>query len=161
MKKIIAITFLLISVVSFAQNDVLNDTIVKPVITELGKPDGAKVEMKIGKEGGSLKSSDGKVELIFPAGALKENTSIIIQPVTNLAPNGSGKAYWFEPSGIQFKKPVQIIFNYTDEEAEICPPDLMGLAIQNKQGQWSFINYDTWDSTAKSLNPHCSYPDRK
>lgn len=151
MKKIIAITFLLISIVSFAQNDVLNDTIVKPVITELGKPDGEKVEIKIGKEGGSLKSSDGKVELIFPAGALKENTNIIIQPVTNLAPNGSGKAYWFEPSGIQFKKPVQIIINYTDEEAEICPPDLMGLAIQNKQGQWSFIDYDSWDSTAKLL----------
>lgn len=142
---------MLISVVSFAQNNILNDTIVKPVITEIGKPDGAKAEMKIGKEGGSLKSSDGKVELIFPAGALKENTSIIIQPVTNLAPNGSGKAYWFEPSGIQFKKPVQIIINYTDEEAEVCPPDFMGLAIQNKQGQWSFIDYDSWDSTARLL----------
>lgn len=151
MKKVIVFSFLLITIVSFAQNDILNDTIVKPVITELGKPDGAKAEMKIGKEGGSLKSSDGKVELIFPAGALKENTNIIIQPVTNLAPNGSGKAYWFEPSGIQFKKPVQIIINYTDEEAEVCPPDLMGLAIQNKQGQWSFIDYDSWDSTARLL----------
>ena len=151
MKKIIVFPFLLISVVSFAQNEVLSDTMVKPVITELGKPDGEKVEMKIGKDGGSLKSSDGKVELIFSAGALKENTNIVIQPVTNLAPNGSGKAYWFEPSGIQFKKPVQIIFNYTDEEAETCPPDLMGLAIQDKQGQWSFVNYDSWDSAARLL----------
>jgi hypothetical protein len=151
MRKIIAFIFLLTSAGALAQNDLLKDTVVQPIITELGKPDGAKVEMQIGKDGGSLKSSDGKVELIFPAGALKENTNIVIQPVTNLVPNGSGKAYWFEPSGIQFKKPVQIIINYTDEEAEICPPDLMGLAIQNKQGQWSFINYDSWDSTAKLL----------
>jgi hypothetical protein len=151
MKKIIAFSFLLITVVAFAQNDILKDTILKPVITGIGKPDGEKVNLKIGEEGGRLKSSDGKVELVFPAGALSANTNIIIQPVTNLAPNGSGMAYWFEPSGIQFKKPVQIIINYTDEEAEICPPDLMGLAIQNKQGQWSFINYDSWDSTAKSL----------
>ena len=161
MKNIIAFSFLLISVSAIAQNDILKDTVLKPVITEIGIPDGEKVNLKIGEEGGRLKSSDGKVELVFPAGALTENKNIIIQPVTNLAPNGSGKAYWFEPSGIQFKKPVQITFYYNDEEAEICPPDLMGLAIQNKQGQWSFINYDTWDSTAKSLNPHCSYPDRK
>jgi hypothetical protein len=151
MKIIIVFIILFITVIASAQNDVLNDTIVKPVITELGKPDGEKAEMKIGKEGGSLKSSDGKVELVFPAGALTKNTNIIIQPVTNMAPNGAGKAYWFEPSGIQFKKPVQIIINYTDEEAEICPPDLMGLAIQNKQGQWSFIDYNSWDSTAKLL----------
>ena len=151
MKKIIVFAFLLFSVAAYAQNDTLKDTVVKPVVTEQGKPDGEKVILNIGEKGGSLKSSDGKVELIFPAGALTENTNIIIQPVTNLAPNGSGKAYWFEPSGIQFKKPVQIIFNYTDEEAEICPPDLMGLAIQNKQGQWSFINYDAWDSTTRSV----------
>ena len=151
MKKIIVFAFLLFSVNAFAQKDVLNDTLVKPVITEIGKPDGEKVNLIIGEEGGRLKSSDGKVELVFPAGALTENTNIIIQPVINLAPNGSGKSYWFEPSGIQFKKPVQIIFHYTDEQAEICPPDLMGLAIQNKEGKWSFTDYDSWDSTARSL----------
>src|SRR5215213_1854446 len=34
-----------------------------------------------------------------------------------------GKAYALEPSGIQFKKPVQLIFPYSEEESEECPAD--------------------------------------
>lgn len=119
--------------------------------TAIGNPDGKLISKEIGIAGGTIISEDGRVELIFPAGALTTNTVISIQPTVNLAPNGAGKSYWFEPSGTQFKKPVQIIFHYTDEEAETCPPDLMGLSIQDKMGKWSFINYEDWDSAGKRL----------
>ena len=122
-----------------------------PDSTGFGTPDGKLVNKQIGAIGGTIISDDGRVALIFPAGALTENTTISIQPITNPAPNGAGKAYDFEPSGIQFKKPVQIIFHYTDEEAETCPADLMGFAIQDQKGKWSFFDYDDWDSTAKIL----------
>ena len=56
--------------------------------------------------------------------------------MTNLVPNGAGKAYQFEPSGIQFKKPVQIIFHYNDDEATTCPADLMCFALQDHTGKW-------------------------
>jgi hypothetical protein len=157
MKEILLLSTLFFSLGTHAQTDTtIVDTsrikfIEPPDSTGFGTPDGKLANKQIGATGGTIISDDGRVTLIFPAGALTENTTISIQPITNLAPNGAGKAYDFEPSGIQFKKPVQIIFNYTDDEAETCPPELMGLAMQDRAGKWSFINYEDWDSTAKTL----------
>ena len=119
--------------------------------TAIGAPDGKSAATEIGPSGGKIASEDGRVELIFPAGALTETKMINIQPTTNHAPNGAGKSYWFEPSGIQFKKPVQIIFHYSDEDAEACPPDFMCWGIQSKTGKWSFVEYDDQDTISKTL----------
>lgn len=125
--------------------------LVPPDSTALGTADGIRVSKEISADGGSIMSEDGRIELIFPAGALQRSENISIQPITNHAPNGTGKAYWFEPSGIEFKKPVQIIFHYSDDEAEICPPQLMYLAIQNKTGKWDFSEYEKVDSVSRTL----------
>jgi hypothetical protein len=159
MKKMLILSLLFFSLGIHAQTDstnALTDTsqikfIEPPDSTGFGTPYGQLVSKEIGPTGGTIISEDGKVELIFPAEALTANTNISIQPITNLAPNGAGKAYQFEPSGIQFKKPVQIIFHYSDEEAETCPPDLMAFAIQDHKGKWSFFDYEDWDSIGKAL----------
>lgn len=122
-----------------------------PDSTGFGIPDGKLISKEIGTTGGQIVSEDGRIELIFPAGALLSNTNITIQPTTNLLSSGTGKAYRCEPSGIQFKKPVQIIFHYSQEEKENCPPDLMDIAMQDHTGKWAFFGYEQWDSTAKTL----------
>ncbi len=119
--------------------------------TAIGKPDGQPVSKEIGIAGGTITSSDERVQLIFPQGALTINTLISIQPSENLAPNGVGKSYRFEPSGIQFKKPVKIIFRYSDEEADICPPEWKSLGIQDEKGKWTFLDYEEVDSVSKQL----------
>jgi hypothetical protein len=129
MKNILPLSMLFYSLSIHAQIDstnVLADTsqikFIEPSdSTGFGTPDGTLVSKQIGPAGGKIVSDDGRIELIFPPGAVTESTSISIQPTTNPAPNGAGKAYQFEPSGIQFKKPVQIIFHYSDDEAETCP----------------------------------------
>src|SRR3979411_2242382 len=118
MRKIFVFTFFIVSVNISAQNNGVGDTATKPAITETGKPDGEKTEMKIGKEGGSFTSSDGKIRLIIPGGVFSKKTSFSIQPTTNPAPNGNGKAYRLEPSGIKFQKPLQIVFYYNGEETK-------------------------------------------
>ena len=107
--------------------------------------------MKIGKEGGSLTSSDGKIRLIIPEGAVSKKTTFSIQPTTNLMPNGNGKAYQMEPSGINFQKPLQIIFYYTDAETEGNSPELLAIAMQDDKGQWSAPNKITTDTVAKII----------
>ena len=159
MKKMLFLSMLFLSSGAFSQIDstsALTDTskikFIEPSdSTGFGAPDGTLASEQIGPAGGKIVSDDGRIELIFPPGAVIESTSISIQPTTNPAPNGAGKAYQFEPSGIQFKKPVQIIFHYSEDEAETCPPDLMGLAMQDHAGKWSLIDYDDWDSAAKAL----------
>lgn len=116
-----------------------------------GNPDGVPASKEIGAAGGQIMSADGKVELIFPTGALIKNTLISIQPVANLDVQGSGKGYRFEPSGIEFKKPVQMIFHYTDEQAEVCPPDAMAFASQEHDGRRTYFEYDDVDTVSRSI----------
>ena len=119
--------------------------------TGFGESVGQVISKEIGTSGGIIISEDKRVELIFPQGALLRNTMISIQASANLAPNGVGSAYRFEPSGIQFQKPVKIIMHYTDDEADVCPPEWMSLAIQNDKGRWTFVEYDEVDSLSKTL----------
>jgi hypothetical protein len=151
MKKIPLFILLFISITTSAQNNAVEDTTAKPAITAIGKPDGEKTEMKIGKEGGSFTSSDGKMKLIVPEGAVSKNTTFSIQPAANLMPNGSGKTYQMEPSGIIFQAPLQIIFYYTDAETKGNSPELLSIAMQDDKGQWSAPNKITTDTVAKII----------
>ena len=151
MKVFLFLWIFLVSLIAQAQSDSAKKQIKLSDSTGFGTPDGKLISKEIGADGGQIVSEDGRVELIFPAGALAKNTIISIQPRTNPAPNGVGKSYWFEPSGIQFQKPVQINFRYTDEEAAICPPDWKSLGIQDHKGKWTFIDYESFDSVSKTL----------
>ncbi len=80
---------------SFGVNGQTDTSAIKfiepPDSTGFGISDGKLVSKLIGPAGGSMAADDGRVELIFPAGALTANTNISIQPITNKL-NGSGKA---------------------------------------------------------------------
>ena len=156
MKKIVII-FLFAAVTVSAQNIPDDDTTAKPAITAIGKPDGKKAEMKIGKDGDSFSSSDGKVKLIIPEGAVSKKTTFSIQPVTNLMPNGNGKAYRLEPSGTQFKKPIELVFHYDPEESEDSAQLLMGIAMQDDKGQWYGLKKFTLDTVAKTMSGNINH----
>lgn len=157
MKKIIGFTLLLACIHASAQNDPPADTIAKLIITPAGKPGGVKKEISVTKDGGSLRSSDGMLELIIPAGAVSKKTNISIQPITNLLTNGNGKAYRLEPSGIQFKKPVQLIFHYDDDEIKDSMQLLLGIAMQDEKGQWLGLNKKDIDTVAKTISGNINH----
>lgn len=157
MKEIIFFTCLFVCVNAAAQNNAAEDTITKPAVTTIGKPDGEKREIKIGKDGGSLLSSDGKTELIIPEGAVSKKTIFSIQPITNTIPNANGKAYRLEPSGIQFQKPVQLVFNYDEEDAKDTMQLLMGIAMQDDKGQWFGLKNFIVDTVGKTLTGNINH----
>jgi len=126
------------------------EKLARPDSTGFGIPYGNAVSADIGPEGGKISSEDGKLDLIFPRGALTAKAKITIQPTVNMLDSGK-KAYQFEPSGVQFKQPVKIIFHYTDEEAETCPPDLKSFALQDHTGKWDYLEYSDWDSIGQTL----------
>lgn len=119
--------------------------------TAAGKPDGEGETKEIGKEGGNILSADGKLELIFPEAALSKKKKITIQPVTNLAANGRGKAYRMEPSGLQFEKPVTIVFHYSQDETEGTLPEVKGIAGQDEKGKWEALPEVIIDTVAKTI----------
>jgi hypothetical protein len=128
-------------------------------ITPFGKADGQQVTKEIGEDGGTIISDDGKLELVFPEGALSKKRKISIQPVTNFAANARGKAYRMEPSGVQFNKPVDIIFHYSEDETVGTLAELKSIAMQDDKGKWSSvqnIELDSVDKTIKSQINHFS-----
>lgn len=124
----------------------------EPTITAVGTPVGNVVTKVIGKSGGSTASADGNAELIFPAGALNDNTSISIQAITNNAPNGVSAAYRFLPEGIKFLQPVTLKFRYTANDLASTLADLMGIAFQDNSGIWYRVNNFTNDTVNKIIS---------
>lgn len=158
MERLIAfILFLFISINTTGQNKNVADSAARPAITAFGKPDGEKSEMKIDKEGGSFTSSDGKIRLIIPEDAVSKNTTFSIQPVTNMMPTGNGKAYRLEPSGMQFHQPLQLIFNYDEEESKDSMQLLMGIAMQDEKGQWYGLKKFKLDTVAKTISGNINH----
>jgi hypothetical protein len=164
MKKIITLILLIIfcnsDFIKAQQTESLGTDSVRQVISVFGKPAGNAINKKIGKEGGTISSEDGQVEVIFPEGALKKKTDISIQSVSNTMPGGHGKAYHLQPSGIEFLQPADIIFHYTSDELSGNNPSLFGIAMQDEKGQWHGLRdfaLDTINKTIKGSIRHFSY----
>jgi hypothetical protein len=149
MQKLFTGILLLLQVSVHSQTT--EDTIARPAITGFGKPDGEKTEMKIGREGGSFTSSDGKIRLIIPEGAISKKTVFSIQPTTNLMPNGNGKSYQMEPAGVNFEKPLHIVFYYANTQTKGSSPELLSIARQDEKGQWSSSKKTILDSIEKTV----------
>src|SRR5688500_10913461 len=119
MKKIFFLLAILVMVASFSCKKSVIDkptpVPAAPLVTAAGTPDGvANSKLITAASGGSITSTDGKITVDIPAGALTNNETITIQPVTNTTGLGQGKAYRLTPHGLAFNKPVTITFPYTD-----------------------------------------------
>lgn len=125
--------------------------------TSKGKPNGEKVIQEIDKDGGSVFSEDGRIELKFPEGALSKKKKISIQSVTNQVANGRGNAYEMEPSGLQFQKPVTLVYHYSEEELTGTSPEFKGMAWQDEKGKWQSIPEFSLDTTAKTITTQINH----
>lgn len=119
--------------------DEIIDPVDPPVTgkpTEIGKPVGAAVTKTIGPSGGIVVSPDGKLSLTFPAGAVRTETAITVQPVENTAPNGVGTGYHISPDNLTFEQPVTFDYIYQDKEVAGSSVDALGLALQDEKKIW-------------------------
>lgn len=126
-------------------------------VTAIGKPNGDEVSEEIDKDGGRVFSADNKMELIIPEGALNKKRKIQIQSVINLVANGRGNAYKMEPSGLQFQKPVTLVYHYTDDELSGTSAEFKGIAWQDEKGKWSSIEQVTLDTAAKTITTQINH----
>lgn len=118
-----------------------------PLVTASGAPDGVAITKTIGADGGTITSSDGNISITIPAGALKEDQSISVQPITNQLPMGYGKAYRLTPHDISFHQPVTINFRYNEDSIKNSVPELLGIAYQDQEGKWFFAGEPVHDKT--------------
>ena len=123
-----------------------------PEATAIGEPIAgmAATSATINETGGTITSSDGRVTVKFPAGALSASATITVQPISNLAHGGVGLAY--RMTGAEtFQQPVSLVFTYTDEELPGTAPEFLDVAFQNPEGFWQLVDSVTLDTEAKTI----------
>ncbi|MND41778.1 hypothetical protein D3C80_325340 [compost metagenome] len=121
---------------------------VKPA----GEPEGPAVSATIGPQGGTVVSADNRIQLDIPAGALTNETTIIVQPISNTNPAGKGIGYRLTPHGQQFAKPVKITVNYTEEDLLGTIPEALGIAYQDEKGVWQALSGVEMNAAAKKIS---------
>lgn len=108
--------------------------------TEPGKPIGAPTTQIIGPAGGTLTTTDGKLALTFPKGAMSKDTPVTVQEVENTAPNGSGSSYRVEGLEITVSEPVIAVYRprlaARPGEVTGAAPGNVALARQQATGTW-------------------------
>ena len=117
-----------------------------------GTPDGsAPAKKTIGQQGGTLKSTDGRIEIDIPQGALTGNQEISIQRISNTNPMKLNQAYRIEPHGITFKKEVKLSFYYTEEDLAGTVAEALEIAYQNDKGIWIRVGGPELDKENKTV----------
>ena len=122
-----------------------------PVPTTPGDPDGVATSATIGAAGGELASSDGLFTIVIPAGALTADTEIGIQPITNTAWGGRGKAYRLTPDGITFGALVSVVFSLEDDLLAGSDASLADIAVQRDDGVWGVLKNRQLDTSAGTI----------
>lgn len=100
-------------------------------------PEGLPTRATIGSTGGTLASSDGRLTIAVPAGALTSDTVIGIQPITATAPGALGSAYRLTPEATVFAQPVTLAFTYSAGEAGAAAPSSLRVATHEASGRWT------------------------
>ncbi len=72
-------------------------------------------DLKVGSSGGTITAQDGIVKLVFPEGAVLEETQISVKAASSYPVSDAvikGAVFEFGPSGIRFLEPVQLTIRY-------------------------------------------------
>lgn len=119
--------------------------------TPTGSAAGTAVKKTIDANGGELASTDSRIQVIIPAGALSAAKEVSIQPLSNELPGGVGQAYRILPHGEQFSKPVSIVFHYKAEDTLNTLAQFLDVAFQDEKGNWQALHNTSVNRAQRTL----------
>ncbi len=122
-----------------------------PVVTPIAAlPATIPSSATIGPQGGSIRSSDGRLTLRVPAGALSQATSLSFQNATNDAPQGTGPGYQLFPSGITFARSALLTLAYGRSEVEGSSAEALTIT-RRTAGGWAILRGGSIDPARHTL----------
>ena len=119
--------------------------------TAVGTANGVSNSAAIDATGGIIISTDGRIEISIPAGALSSSTVVSIQSFTNTAPSGTGNSYDLLPDGQVFAQPVTITFHYNANDIIGSSVLTLGMAFQADDHIWYSFKNAVTDSVAQTV----------
>lgn len=122
-------------------------------VTPVGNPVGAVITANIGPAGGRIESSDQRIRVEIPAGALSQNQTISVQALDeNHCPGGTGTAFRLLPHGLTFTKPATVTVQYANEDVQGSAPEFLRIAYQNDKGVWQSPAVSHLDTAARMVS---------
>jgi hypothetical protein len=128
-----------------------------PAATAVGVATGSTASATVGSAGGSVTSSDGRLVVIIPPGALAADTAISVQPFSNTAHGKIGAAYRLSPSGQTFLQPVTLRFAYAAADLAGTAAEVLGAAFQTDGGYWQWAGRPSIDIAARTVSVSSSH----
>jgi hypothetical protein len=116
-----------------------------------GSPTGATVSTSVGAAGGTVTSSDGSLQVSIPAGALAQDVTITVTPVTPPGPGSLGTAYDLGPNGTMFAMPITLAFHYSGLNLGGQPASDLRVATY-VSGAWQTLTGFAEDTTAMTVS---------
>ncbi len=105
----------------------------------------------IGPQGGSIRSTDGRLTLRVPAGALASNVAMSVAATpSNDAPQASGPSYAISPGGVTFAKSATLVLRYDSEDLVGSNSGALGLAFK-RGGRWFVATGGSVYAAARTL----------
>lgn len=135
-----------------------------------GTSDPKTVSAVIGPSGGTLTSSDGRLTLEVPAGAVGAEVTFTVRPVTDPLPGASGTVYELGPEGTTFLQPVAIAITRSGTEPMqvatevdgrwVAQPTLVGpetlVATATHLSRWGkIITFADWCMNGSAIYQRC------
>ncbi|MBX3637337.1 MAG: hypothetical protein KF683_18370 [Rubrivivax sp.] len=120
-------------------------------MTPVGETRGLQVTASIGPAGGELTSSDGRVTVTVPPGALGSTQELGIVEITSHAPGAVGRSYRITPHGLATPVPMTLRLRYDDSVVRAAVPGSLGLAFQAANGSWRAFEDAVHDAAARTL----------
>lgn len=90
----------------------------------------------IGRTGGALASSDGKLRVSIPAGAFASETEVRIQPKIDDLGESFGLVYELSPEGVTFSQPVTLAWNISDADLQRTNMDNLVVRSREANQHW-------------------------
>jgi hypothetical protein len=120
-------------------------------------PEAGVVSQTIGPAGGELQSADGRLKLVFPAGALATAQTVSVQAIANTSPSGVGVGYRLLPDGATFAKPVSLTFTYDEAELRGTVAGALTVGFQNKKGVWVAVSGTQVNPTTRTVTAQTTH----
>lgn len=89
----------------------------------------------VGPMGGTAGTSNGRIKVLIPAGALKTNVDITIQQIDAPGPGAIGPVFEVGPTGTQFAMPVTLAIKFTSADLDGRSPSSLHVATFSR-GSW-------------------------
>ncbi len=122
-----------------------------PVVTPIAPlPVAIPSSATIGPAGGSIRSSDGRLTLRVPAGALTSPVSLSFQPATNDAPQAVGSGYQILPVGVPFAKNALLALAYGRDDTSGANAEALTVAANVGSG-WFALGGGSIDLLRRTL----------